>query len=182
MTQTCSDGTEQGSLFHSKVQAHFCPFSPLSAHLHLAAPQVECFPSYYRLTGSFGSKYRSKDKVSLDKSFMWETSDKSSGFIPKISTGWMTSVIQHVGALQARGRKQFVTPALCCASYCSREPGKYRWGLAQSKLLQNGQDFARLQHTELSPSSRLRRQYYEGPGNHSWSTPALYSSSWDSFV
>lgn len=80
---------------------------------------------------------------------MWETSDKSSGFIPKISTGWMTSVTQHVGALQARGRKQFVTPALHHASYCSREQwGKHRWGFVQSKLLQNGQDFARLQYQQ----------------------------------
>lgn len=80
--QTCSDGIEQGSLFDSKVQAPFLP----SVHLHLAAPQIECFPTYCRLTESFGNKYRGKDKVSLDKSFMWETSDKSSGFIPKIST------------------------------------------------------------------------------------------------
>lgn len=69
-----------------KLKPTSAPFLP-SAHLHLAAPQVECFLSYCRLTGSFGNKYRGKDKVSLDKSFMWETSDKSSGFIPKISTG-----------------------------------------------------------------------------------------------
>lgn len=84
MMQTSSDGIEQGSLFDSKVQAHFCPFSPLSVHFYLAAPETECFPSYCRLTGSFGNKYRGKDKVSLDKPFMWETSDKSSGFIPKV--------------------------------------------------------------------------------------------------
>lgn len=63
----------------------------------------------------------------------------------------MTPVIQHVGALQARGRKQFVTPALCHASYCSRE----QWGFTHSKFVQHGQYFARLQHTELSLSSRL---------------------------
>lgn len=68
-----------------KSQPNSAPVLP-SAHLHLAAPQVEWFPNYYRLTESFRNKYRGKDKVSLDKSFMWETFGKSFGFIPQIST------------------------------------------------------------------------------------------------
>lgn len=80
----------------------------------------------------------------------------------------MTSVIQHVGALQARGRKQFVTPALCHASYCSKEQqgstgvGSYSQNShGMAKILQgsNTQSFL--------PFSRLRRQYHEGPGEHS---------------
>lgn len=56
---------------------------------------------------------------------------------------------------------------------------KCRSRYTQSKLSQNhnGQDAARLPQAELSPSSRPRCQYSEGPREHSSSTTAVYPGS-----